>query len=56
MPTIDLTGRPTMPEAELHTPARIAVDWRELADQVFPIEALQMTPVVSPFLMVGYRR
>jgi hypothetical protein len=32
-----------MSEVVLHTPDKNAVDWNELADQVFPAEALRTT-------------
>jgi hypothetical protein len=41
-----------MSEVALYTPETDAVDWRELADQVFPAEALRPTPPVIVFTKV----
>jgi len=41
-----------MSEVALHTPETDAVDWRELADQVFPAEALRPAPAVTVFMRV----
>ena len=35
-----------MAKATLHTEVE-TVDWRELADQIFPAEALRMVPVFN---------
>jgi hypothetical protein len=40
-----------MPEATNYSPENDAVDWHELADQLFPAEALRMTPAVNPPLL-----
>jgi hypothetical protein len=46
-----------MPEVALYTPETDAADWRELADQVFPAEALRPAPAVTVFMkhQVAYR-
>jgi hypothetical protein len=39
-------------EATGYTPENDAVDWRELADQIFPAEALEMQPVFDPLAVL----
>jgi hypothetical protein len=41
-----------MSEVALYTRETDAADWRELADQVFPAEALRPTPAVTVFMKV----
>jgi hypothetical protein len=38
-----------MPEVALYTPETDAVDWHELADQVFPADSLRPPPAFNPF-------
>jgi hypothetical protein len=37
-----------MSETTRHTPENHDVDWRSLADELFPAEALRTTPTVNP--------
>lgn len=41
-----------MSEIALYTPKTDAVDWRELADQAFPAEALWTAPAINPSVFV----
>jgi hypothetical protein len=41
-----------MSEVAFYVPETDAVDWRELADQVFPAEALRPAPAVAVFMKV----
>jgi hypothetical protein len=41
-----------MSKATGYTPENDAVDWRDLADQLFPLEALRTEPAVHPLAMV----
>jgi hypothetical protein len=36
-----------MSDVSLDTPEKDAVDWRELADQVFPADALLAAPAIN---------
>jgi hypothetical protein len=38
-----------MAEVALYTPKTAAVDWRELADEVFPADVLRAAPGLNPF-------
>ncbi|MBP1819136.1 hypothetical protein J3E61_002699 [Mycobacterium sp. OAE908] len=40
-----------MSDLALHRPETDAVDWRALADQVFPADALRSVPAVNPFVL-----
>jgi hypothetical protein len=42
-------------EATRYTPENDAVDWRALADELFPAEALRTAPSVNPLVAVGHR-
>jgi len=37
-----------MSEATRYIPDNDAVDWRHLADQIFPVEALRTAPAFNP--------
>ena len=39
-------------DATRYTPDNDAVDWRALADEFFPAEALLTSPAVTPFTML----
>ncbi len=41
-----------MPEATRYTPETDAVDWLDLADQLFPADALRPAPAFNPLAMV----
>jgi hypothetical protein len=41
-----------MSKAKGYTPENAAVDWRDLADQLFPLEALRTEPAVHPLATV----
>jgi hypothetical protein len=41
-----------MSEATRFTPENDAVDWRDLADQIFPADALRTAPTVNPLAVV----
>jgi hypothetical protein len=41
-----------MSEVAVYAPETDAVDWRELADQVFPADALRTVPSVNVFTKV----
>jgi hypothetical protein len=41
-----------MSEATRYTPETDAVDWRALADQLFPVEALRTAPVFNPLAVL----
>jgi hypothetical protein len=41
-----------MSEATRFTPENDAVDWRGLADQIFPADALRTAPTVNPLAVV----
>jgi len=41
-----------MPKATHYSPENDAVDWHELADQLFPVEALRTAPAVNPLALV----
>jgi hypothetical protein len=47
-PTALAQSSSTMSDIALYTPETDAVDWRELADQVFPAEALRTAPAINP--------
>jgi hypothetical protein len=40
-----------MSEATLYTPENAAIDWRALADEVFPADALRTAEVFNPLAM-----
>jgi hypothetical protein len=42
-----------MSKATGYTPENDAVDWRDLADQIFPLEALRTEPAVHPLAVLG---
>ena len=41
-----------MSEVALSTPETVAVDWRELADKVFPADALLTAPAVNSLVFM----
>jgi len=41
-----------MPEATRYAPENDAVDWRALADELFPAEALRPAPAFNPLAVV----
>ncbi len=41
-----------MSEATRYAPENDAVDWRALADQLFPVEALRTAPTFNPLAVV----
>jgi hypothetical protein len=41
-----------MSEAMRYTPETDAVDWLDLADQLFPADALRAAPAFNPLAMV----
>jgi hypothetical protein len=41
-----------MSETVRHTPENDAVDWRALADQLFPADALRAAPPFNPLAVV----
>jgi hypothetical protein len=41
-----------MSEATRYAPENDAVDWRALADQLFPVEALRPAPTFNPLARV----
>lgn len=42
-----------MSEVARNTPEKAAVDWRKLADKVFPADALRSAPTVNPLAVVS---
>jgi hypothetical protein len=42
-----------MSEATRYTPENDAIDWRALADQLFPAEALRTAPTFNPLAVLG---
>jgi hypothetical protein len=41
-----------MSEATRYIPENDAVDWRGLADQIFPVDALLTVPAVNPLAVL----
>jgi hypothetical protein len=41
-----------MSEATRYTPENDAVDWRGLADQIFPADVLRTAPAVNPLALL----
>jgi hypothetical protein len=41
-----------MSEATRYAPVNDAVDWRALADQLFPLETLRAAPAFNPLAVV----
>jgi hypothetical protein len=39
-------------EATRYTTDNDAIDWRDLADEIFPVEVLRAAPVFNPLAMV----
>jgi hypothetical protein len=44
-----------MSEATRYTPENDAIDWRALADELFPAEALRTAAAANPLVVVGNR-
>lgn len=42
-----------MSEATRYTPENDAIDWRALADELFPADALRPAPATYPLVMVS---
>jgi hypothetical protein len=42
-----------MSEATRYVPENDAVDWRALADELFPADVLRAAPVFNPLAMIG---
>jgi hypothetical protein len=42
-----------MSEATRYTPENDAIDWRDLADKIFPVEALRTAPAVTPLTVLS---